>query len=259
MRLYSNVDGGWLAEDYRYTEAGDPLFFDLSPGSSVVAFGFDTQTTPPFNVAAGDLIVAFVAAAGPPTGGQTMTVSGGSLPWTLVERSNGQLGVSEIWKATSPNALSGITVTSTPNGGEPTQSIVVVTFSGAGGTGATATASGASGEPTVSLTTTQSGSLVYAVGNDWSGEMPRTIGPNQTMVHESFNPLNDTFWVQRLNGTVPLAGTLVTLNDAEPIDVIPTCGTSQRWKSCRCRESRRRSRGRHLRTWSTARHSTARN
>ena len=48
--------------------------------------------------------------------------------------------------------------------------------------------------------------------------MSRTLGTNQSMVHEFLGPNGDTFWVQRLNGTVPLIGTLITLNDSAPTD-----------------------------------------
>jgi hypothetical protein len=72
----------------------------------------------------------------------------------------------------------------------------------------------------VPLTTTRSGSLIYGVGNDWNGDVSRTLGTGQTMVHEFLNPGNDTFWVQRLTDPVPAAGTTVTLNDTAPTDHI---------------------------------------
>jgi hypothetical protein len=60
--------------------------------------------------------------------------------------------------------------------------------------------------------------LCYGVGNDWNGSVSRTVGTNQTIVHEFLARTGDTFWVQRLNGTVPLIGTLITLNDSAPTD-----------------------------------------
>jgi Big-like domain-containing protein len=217
-RLFSNVGGAWQYVDASYTAAGVPLFIDLAPRNMVSVEGNDTQTTPSFNATAGDLILAFVASSGPGAAGQTMTVAGGGLAWSLVKRANSQFGVAEIWKATAAADLTGITVTSTPTQSSPSQSVVVITFAGTGGVGASAAASGALGGPSVSLTATKTGSFVYGVGNDWNGSVSRTLGTNQTMVHEYLGPNGDTFWVQRLNGTVPLIGTLITLNDSAPTD-----------------------------------------
>ena len=60
---------------------------------------------------------------------------------------------------------------------------------------------------------------MYGVGNDWNGDVPRTVGANQTMVHEFLNDGNDTFWVQQLTDPVPLVGN-VTLDDTAPTDHI---------------------------------------
>src|SRR5712691_2868189 len=218
VRLTSSLVGGVDQHfDYSYTGGGGTSSGTLSVRNAIQADGYGPQTTPPFNTSAGDLIVAMVASSGPSTGGATLTVSGGSLTWTLVKRVNGQRGVSEIWTAKTPTARSGITVTSIQVV-NTVQSLVVVIFSGAAGTGASAGASAPSGAPSVSLTTTGTGSLVYGVGNDWNGDVPRTLGANQTMVHEYLNPGNDTFWTQNLNGPVASAGTSVQLNDTAPID-----------------------------------------
>ena len=133
-----------------------------------------------------------------------MSVTGGGLAWTLVSRANTQLGVSEIWTATTPTSRTGITVTSTHTLSTRDQALVVVAFSGAAGVGASASANAASGAPSVSLTTTKAGSLVYAVGNDWNGAVPREVGAGQAMVHEVLGASGDTFWVQRL--TAPASG-----------------------------------------------------
>jgi len=217
-RLYSNIAGAWQYVDASYTAAGVPLFIDLAPSNMVSVEGVEAVTTAPFNAAKNDLLVAFVASSGPGAAGQTMTVSGGGLAWTLVKRANSQFGVAEIWKATAAVDLTGITVTSTPTQSSPSQSLVVLNFAGTGGIGASAAASGAIGAPSVSLTATKTGSFVYGVGNDWNGSVSRTVGTNQSIVHEYLGPNGDTFWVQRLNGTVPLIGTLITLNDSAPTD-----------------------------------------
>ena len=61
--------------------------------------GSGAQTTPAFTTAkSGDLLLAFVSSDGQRTG-QTSTVTGAGLTWTLVKRANTRPGVSEIWKA----------------------------------------------------------------------------------------------------------------------------------------------------------------
>ena len=95
-------------------------------------------------------------------------------------------------------------------------------FAGATGVGASNTANAASGPPTVSLTTTRAGSLIYGVGNDWDRAVARTVPGGQTKVHEWVDTsVGDTFWVQARIGAVPTAGTGVTLNDTAP--------TNDRW------------------------------
>src|SRR5207245_1203663 len=126
--------------------------------------------------AAGDVLVAFVGADGP-TSGQTATVTGAGLTWTLVRRTNTRPGTSEIWRAVAPAVLTNVTVTSTL--GLITaydQSLTVVAFKGASGVGASGTASAATGAPTVTLTTTKARSWVFGVGNDWDRAVARTVG-----------------------------------------------------------------------------------
>ncbi|HXI30968.1 MAG TPA: hypothetical protein VNG89_21175, partial [Vicinamibacterales bacterium] len=97
--------------------------------------------------------------------------------------------------------------------------LAVIMFSGASGIGATAGSFAPNGGSTVSLTTTRAGSLVYGVGNDWNGAVPRTIGDSQTKVHEFVNDATgDTIWVQALTNPVSLGGVQVQLNDTAPTD-----------------------------------------
>jgi hypothetical protein len=174
-------------------------------------------TTASFTTTApGELLVAFVAADGPATGGQTATITGAGLTWTLARRVNTRLGTSEIWTATAPTILSGVTVTSTEGVGSYAQSLTVVTFANAGGIGATAAADAANGAPSVSLTTTRAGSVVYAVGNDWDAAVPRTLSAGQAMVHEYLPAGGDTMWVQNLADAVASAGTTVQLSATAP-------------------------------------------
>jgi hypothetical protein len=85
-----------------------------------------------------------------------------------------------------------------------------------------AKASGASGAPSATLTTTQPGSWVFGVGDDWDNAIARTVGSNQTMVNQNvYSAGGDTFWVQRQNSLTTAAGTAVPINDTAP--------TGDRW------------------------------
>lgn len=82
-------------------------------------------------------------------------------------------------------------------------------------------ASARTGAPTATLTTTVPDSQVFAVGNDWTASIPRTVGPNQSLISQSTDAAGDTYWVQDQNAPTPTAGTAVTINDTAP--------TSDRW------------------------------
>jgi hypothetical protein len=182
----------------------------------VYSDGTGNQTTAPFAVNAGDLLVAFVSSDAPGPVAQAATVSGASLAWTLVRRVTVQHGTSEVWSAFTPTALPAVTVTAAMTYARPT-SLTVVTFSGAGGIGASAGANATSGAPAVSLKTTKPGSLVYGVGNDWDHAMTRTPAAGQTLVHQYLGPTNDSHWVQTFTaGAVSAAGTTVQLKDIAP-------------------------------------------
>jgi hypothetical protein len=88
--------------------------------------------------------------------------------------------------------------------------------SGSGAIGANASGSAASGAPTANLTTTRNNSWVFGVGTDWDTATARTLGTNQTMVHQYLATVGDTYWVQRQNSTTALSGTVVTINDTGP-------------------------------------------
>ena len=186
----------------------------------VVADGNGLTTTPPFSTSQpGETVMAFVSASGRAGDLQTTTVTGGGLSWSLVARVNGQSGTAEIWTAAAASALQDVEVTSTPGVFGFMQSLTVVTFTGAGGTGAVAGASGPVGAPSVSLAPTRAGSLLYAVGFDWDFPIARVLGANQTMVHEWVSTAtSETFWVQKLDGQIGSAGTAVSLNDTSPAD-----------------------------------------
>jgi beta-lactam-binding protein with PASTA domain len=190
----------------------------------VFADGTGPRTTPAFSTsAAGEVLLAFAASDGPVSGTntQTLTVSGAGLTWTRVQRAATQRGVAEIWTATAPAVLTGVTVTSTQSvtsvlGAPVNQSLTVVAFTGASGVGASNIGSGASGAPSVSLVAQGAGSLVYAVGNDFDQAIARTVPAGQTKVHEFLAPTGDTFWVQSGNTATASAGVTVTLNATSP-------------------------------------------
>jgi hypothetical protein len=188
----------------------------LAVDKIIAADGSGTQTTAPFSTsAAGELLVAFAGSDGPYTNLQTLRVSGAGLSWTLVKRANAQFGTAEIWMATATNQLSNVTVTSTQTFNGFRQSLTVMLFTGAAGVGASAVASAPSGAPTVSLTTTKAGSLVYGIGFDYDTFIARTLGAGQVMVHQWPAAGSGTYWVQTLLTPVASPG-LVQLNDTAP-------------------------------------------
>ena len=190
--------------------------------AEVTATGTTTATASLSTATAGDLVVAFVAGDGPSSGGETATVSGGGLTWTLVGRTNTELGTSEIWSARATGTLSSAAIkASLSKAGGYTVSLTVIAYSGASGIGSHTGASARTGAPKASLTTTAAGSWVFAVGNDWDRAVDRTLGPNQTLVSEATEAAGDTYWVQSTTAPTASARTLVTISDTAP--------TTDRW------------------------------
>jgi len=187
--------------------------------SSATTIASPTFTT----AAANELLLAFISADAMTAGITVTGVTGGSLTWSLVKRTNTQLGTAEIWRAFAPAVLTNASVTATLSQ-SVAASITVVTISGVdttgtGGSGAIGATNGtnaASGAPTASLTTTRNNSWVFGVGDDWDNATARTVGANQTMVHQYLATIGDTYWVQRQTSTTPTSGTAVTINDTAP-------------------------------------------
>ncbi len=127
-------------------------------------------------------------------GKQRVTVSGAGLTWKLVKRSNGQSGDGEVWTATAASVLSNVTVTSTPAKSGYSQDLTVVAFQGTDGVGASAAASGANGAPHVNLTTTEAGSLVFAVGSDWDNATARALSARWVLLDQW---MNSSVWRRR--------------------------------------------------------------
>jgi hypothetical protein len=181
--------------------------------------GTGAVTTPSFHTAqAGETLLAFAASDGPAGAGrQSTTISGGGLTWTLAKRANTRSGDAEIWKATASQPLSNATVTSSPAARGYNESLTVIAMQMTLGVGAAVSGSGASGAPSVSLTTTQPGSLVYGVGNDWDNATARTVGTNQVLLHQwPATSSGDTFWAQNTTIQAVTAGSVVTLSDTAP-------------------------------------------
>jgi hypothetical protein len=186
---------------------------------NVTVDGHGTLTTPAFTTAeAGEQLLAFVASDGPNGAGkQSATVSGAGLKWTLVKRANSRPGDAEIWWATATKQLSNVTVTSKQSAAGYDQSLSVIAEQMSDGVGASATAGAASGAPSISLKTTEEGSLVFAVGDDWDRAVARTLGPNQMLLHEYLDEgTGETFWSQYTALVTGAAGSTVTLNDTAP-------------------------------------------
>ena len=194
-------------------------FKDLASASTTI-------TTPAFSTTAGnELLLAFVSAdyLPPATNTKVNTVTGGGLTWVLVVRTNVQSGTSEIWRAFAPSPLTTVTVTATLSQ-SVSASMTVMSFTGvdttgvngAGAIGATASANAASGAPSATLVTTRNNSWVFGVGTDYDNPIARTPGAGQSLIHQYFPPVGDTYWVQKQNSVAPLAGTSVTINDTAP-------------------------------------------
>ena len=184
----------------------------------------NTIVSPAFTThATNELLLAFIATDGAQNSATTVTgVTGSGLTWTLVRRTNTQSGTSEIWRAFAPAVITNGTVTGALSR-STSASITVVSFTGAdpsgtGGAGAIGAIGGANGiaAPSASVVTTRANSWVFAVGNDWDRAVARTVGPNQTIIHQYLATVGDTYWVQRQNATTQPVGTTVTINDTAP-------------------------------------------
>ena len=185
-----------------------------SAASSTISAGPLTTTS------ANDLVVAFITSDGPKSsGGESFSsVTGGGLTWKLRKRTNSQPGTAEIWEATAPSALSGVTVTATRGSGSYGGSMVVVAFAGADTAvdGAVGSGNAAMGAPTASLATTRAGSWVWGAGNDWDNAASRTVGSGQTKFDEYLASTGDTFWVQSQTAPSGASNSQVTINDTAP-------------------------------------------
>lgn len=161
-------------------------------------------------------LIALVSADGPQNvgaGGQSSTISGGGLTWTLVTRANQQFGNAEIWTADAPAALPAAAITSTllrhRTGADYIQVLRVIAFTGVSAIGASNAASGqTTATATIGITAQAAGSVVYAVGEDWSAAATRTFPAGQTQDVQVLGADGDTFWVQHSAAPIGAAGAL---------------------------------------------------
>ncbi len=151
-----------------------------------------------------ELVVAMVSADGPATNGaQTATVSGGGLTWSLVSRSNTTWGTAEIWQASASAKLSGATITATLRKSGYDGSLTVTAFSGAKNrVGTSASAGGTNSGASVRLTPGAAGSMLWAVGHDWTGAQSIVPGSGQVLGRQFVDSrVGDTYWTQKLSAT----------------------------------------------------------
>jgi hypothetical protein len=202
----------------------------VGPSVDATAFGDrasanTTVVTSAFSTVAGnELLLAFVGSDQATATPITVTgVAGAGLTWQLVNRTNVQLGTAEIWRAFAAAPLTNVSVTATLSQ-SVTSSITVVTFAGvatsgtngSGAIGAIGTGNARPGAPSATLVATRVKSLVFGVGADYDTATARTVPAGQTMIHQYFAPVGDTYWVQRVNGSTPASGTNITVNDTAP-------------------------------------------
>ena len=174
----------------------------------------------------GDLIVAFVGADGPYPGGtpQTTVVSGGGLTWTFAGRTNAALGDAEVWYAKATGKLNEAQITANANVVSPGSpygqgydvALTVAGFKNAPGIGTVQAFSNKKAAPTGTIKTAHANSWVWASGDDWLASIKRTPGPSQTVRHEAFDAVGDTYWVQSTQAITKTAGTSVMINDTAP-------------------------------------------
>jgi hypothetical protein len=202
-----------------------------APPISIDATAFKDQssattsvTTATFSTtSSNELLLAFIATDAKSSGITVTGVTGAGLTWSLVQRTNTQLGTAEVWRAFSAAVLTSVSVKASLSQ-SVTSSITVMSFSGvdttgtngSGAIGNVGSGNAGSGAPTAQVTTTRNNSLVIGVGNDWDSAIARTVASGQTLVHQYLSPSGDTYWVQRTTSAVLLSGTVVTINDTAP-------------------------------------------
>ena len=183
-----------------------------------------TITSGTFSTLVGNELVLALVSTDALSSNTTVTgVTGAGLTWTLVQRTNTQLGSSEIWRAFAANPVTNGSATATLSQ-NVVSSMLVMSFAGidttgtngSGAIGSVGTGNAKPGAPTASLTTTRNNSIVLGVGNDWDSAIARVPDPSQTILHQYLSTSGDTYWMQMQTLPVPASGTLVTIKDTAP-------------------------------------------
>lgn len=183
---------------------------------------------------------------GPPLDGHIQNVEGGGLTWTRrvdAHLSNtGAPGIAEVWTAfatkkvtpfdlkvtrnddtgalthadnyeggSGPDISNGMVYVQVLTGADPKNPIGAIAFAGTGNN------SGRVESPSVTFNTTRAGSIVVAVGEDWSNPATRTPGAGQIMLHEDVSsPNGDSYWVQGLSAPVAQPSSVTLSVTSEP-------------------------------------------
>lgn len=166
-----------------------------------------------------EYIFAFVATDGAGTLSETVTITGTTLSWSLIKRTNSasDAGSVEVWmaKAVTPLAFNSEGVTATPSTVSSVVDLAIFSFINCAGAGATNGTSSASGTPNLALTTTAQNSWVWADLFNTSNATAPILGSNQTLVQD-YLPSGEGFWNWRETATTAFSGTAVTLNVTAP-------------------------------------------
>jgi hypothetical protein len=183
--------------------------------------GNNSVATPTFSTAAANEQLLAMVGADAASAGQTATVTGAGLTWTLVKRANTQLGDAEIWAATAPAKLANVSVTATLAQKNKDLTLSLVSLENTAGVGASVAGGAKTGAPKVTLTAVGAGSIAFGVGNDYDNAITRTVGPNQSLLSQWLDTTGDTYWSQYTSTPGPAVGGTITINDTAP--------TGDRW------------------------------
>jgi streptogramin lyase len=216
------ITAQYYGDDYFLGAASAELHL-LQPGTPITVASNSAATTDAFDTTGTgtgpQVLVALVSADGPGQA-QSATVTGAGLTWTLAERANKEGGTAEIWTADAAGPLADATVTSSLKQPNYDELLTVLAFPNATGVGAGATAGEAGGVPAARLTTTEPGSTIVAVGEDYSQAIARTLPAGQLILSQWLDTYpGETFWTQQTPlptaGALP-AGAKVTVGTTAP-------------------------------------------
>jgi RHS repeat-associated protein len=185
---------------------------DVTDGSGTISTDTFNTTHP------NETLVALVAAGGG-TSTQTVSVTGAGLSWSRVAQANSQRGDAEIWTATTPTALSGVSVTASQQvTAVGKMTLQVLSFTGAGSV-IGHTGGGSSGAPGLSFDAVAANSLVFGAGFTWKNAETTTASDGQTVLHAvSGDGTFGNTWTQQVDVATTTAGQAVVLSDTAPTD-----------------------------------------